>query len=292
MTLAIHDAHGAFANGLSRRTSTEIDQLLLAGRRPASNDPVGQDNAGDRQHRQRHYTREFHAQVAKSRTAEQPFLNGRHLAERLRYPRGFLDRLPLHLVDTFIGLGNPFSMGAPLVGAVVVDVGCGAGFDALVSGHHVGSSGLVFGVDITKEMVQRASKAAAEIEFQHVHFIEGTSEELPLAGNIADLVTSNGVFNLGDREQAIAECHRVLKPGGRLQFADAVWGPDLPHADLPSSLLLRSAQSNRLTCQDWRELLTSVGLVDVEVGPESNPYRDDTLPGHHRPRVIAATKPT
>ena len=55
------------------------------------------------------------------------FHTGRPLAERLGYPDEVLDALPEKCVESFAGVGNPFSLGEVRSGETVVDVGSGAG---------------------------------------------------------------------------------------------------------------------------------------------------------------------
>ena len=124
--------------------------------------------------------------------------------------------------------GNPFLMDALPQGAVVADVGSGAGMDCLLAGHRVGPNGAVIGIDMTDEMLERARAGAEEAELDHVRFEKGDINKLPLESQSVDVLISNGVFNLSpDKAGLFAEAYRVVKPGGRLQFAVITVGVEL-----------------------------------------------------------------
>ncbi len=117
-----------------------------------------------------------------------------------------------------------------------MDFGCGAGFDLYVASRIVGKDGRICGVDLTQEMVSRAVGNLASAGATNFEVRKIDSEDLPYPDNFFDIVISNGVINLSPRKSAcFREIHRVLKPGGRIQFADVVLENDLP-AELAGSL--------------------------------------------------------
>ena len=170
-----------------------------------------------------------YAEVALAPSGSFHFHTGRTLAERLDYPEEILDVLPGECVESFAGVGNPFSVGEILPGERVVDVGSGAGFDSLVAGNMVGEVGSVIGVDMTPEMLRKARCNARRIGASNVRFRKGLVEKLPVDDDSADVVISNGVINLvADKELALKEIFRVLVPGGRLHLADIVVHKPVP----------------------------------------------------------------
>jgi len=126
-------------------------------------------------------------------------------------------------------VGNPFSLRALKPGARVVDIGSGAGFDSFIAAGQVGPTGRVTGVDMTPEMLAKARATALDLGFEHVEFKSGLAERLPVDDGFADAVISNGVINLcADKRAVFDEIIRVLRPGGRLQFADIANGRPVP----------------------------------------------------------------
>jgi ubiquinone/menaquinone biosynthesis C-methylase UbiE len=114
-----------------------------------------------------------------------------------------------------------------------VDVGSGAGFDCFVAAHQVGRGGRVVGIDMLPEMLAKARASAARMELGQVEFREGLIEEMPVEDGWADVVISNGVINLcADKRRAFDEIRRVLRPDGRLQFADIANGRPVPASAL------------------------------------------------------------
>jgi arsenite methyltransferase len=159
------------------------------------------------------------------------FHTGRPLARRLGYDETLVARMPESAIEAFAGVGNPFSQGALSTGERVVDLGSGGGFDCFVAAEQVGAEGHVVGVDMTDEMLQRSRAAASAMGLGNVEFRQGVLEDLPVETGWADVVISNGVINLcADKRRVFSEIMRVLKPGGRLQFADIATGKVVPEA--------------------------------------------------------------
>jgi SAM-dependent methyltransferase len=154
---------------------------------------------------------------------------GRVNAARLGYAADVFDALSGRAVESFAGVGNPFSLRRLQPGEHVVDVGSGAGFDSFVAAVQVGDTGFVVGIDMTPEMLRKSRATAEALGFEHVGFWEGLAEDLPVDDGWADAVISNGVINLcADKKAVFDEIHRVLKPGGWLQFADIANGRPVP----------------------------------------------------------------
>lgn len=155
-------------------------------------------------------------------------------AERLYDPEQ-LALLPAGAIRQALGVGNPLRAAALKPGEVVIDLGCGGGIDTILAARAVAPSGKAIGLDMLPEMLEVASRNAAEAGVANVEWLRGELEEIPLPAESVDVVISNGVVNLSPRKSRVfAEIHRVLRPGGRFAAADIVVDEDLPPEILTS----------------------------------------------------------
>jgi SAM-dependent methyltransferase len=156
-----------------------------------------------------------------------------YAAAFLGYDANELAALPLDVTSSFAGIGNPLAIAPLPSGATVVDIGSGAGTDLLLAARRVGPQGRAIGVDMTDAMRRRAIEGARRCGLDNVEIRSGDATRLPVGDGDADVVISNGVLNLvPEKERAVAEIARVLRPGGRVQIADIVMGSVLPEAAL------------------------------------------------------------
>jgi len=164
-----------------------------------------------------------------------PFPLGRALAEDLEYPSEVLDDLPQPSVEAFAGVSNVSLFADLLVGATVLDLGCGAGMDSIIAARRVGPAGRVIGIDFSEAMLARAREAKELVNFPHLQFQQGDAECLPLADKSIDVAMVNGIFNLNPkRKEIFSELARVLRPHGRAYVAELVLTGPLPEGDHPS----------------------------------------------------------
>lgn len=174
--------------------------------------------------------RDIYSRVAATPEGEFHFHRGpEYAASHLGYDRSALAALPRSVTSSFAGVANPHAVGVLARGAVVVDVGCGAGTDLLLAARQIGPGGRAIGVDMTDAMRQRVRDGAAQCGWAHVTVLDGDATRLPISDASADVVISNGVLNLvPEKLRAVREIARVLRPGGRVQVGDIVIGEVLP----------------------------------------------------------------
>lgn len=180
--------------------------------------------------------REKYVRVAQSPEGRFRYPVGRAGALAMGYAPELLRPVPDDVLAFFCGVGNPFALGQINKGEVVLDVGCGAGVDLVIASRLVGPGGKVCGIDLTPEMAERARGNLELAGVVGADVRVAGAESIPYGDATFDVVISNGAFNLSPlKEQSFAEVYRVLRPGGRLQFADMVVDQALP-PDVAASL--------------------------------------------------------
>lgn len=187
------------------------------------------------------------------------------VASKLGYKAVDLDLLP---EGANLGLG----CGAPLEhldlepGETVLDLGSGAGIDALIAARKVGPEGSVIGVDMTPEMLAAARRNAEAAGSHQIEFREGRLELLPVDDATVDAVTSNCVINLvPDKSAVFREIARVLRPGGRLVVSDIVLDGDLPAAIRDNVLAYVGCVAGAERRERYFAMLGAAGLGEVEI---------------------------
>lgn len=167
--------------------------------------------------------------AAENPQAEHPFPVGRLFAESLGYSSEVLASIPAAAIDAFAGVSNVAVFAEISPGAVVLDLGCGAGLDSLIAARRVGPTGQVIGLDFSAAMLQRARQAAAEARINNVEFRQGEAEKTSLDDASVDVALINGIFNLNPaRDQIFHELARVMRPGGVVYAAELILREPLP----------------------------------------------------------------
>jgi arsenite methyltransferase len=183
------------------------------------------------------------------------------------------------------GCGDPVATAGIAAGERVLDLGSGAGLDAIRAAGAVGPTGRVIGVDMTPAMVARARAAAARLGLDHVEFREGVIEDLPLPDGGVDLVLSNCVVNLStDKARVFREIERVLAPGGRMRLSDILVHDRHPHDPTVDGWC--ACVDGAVDAATYRRLARRAGLIDVAVDPDP----PTVAPGETYAAVVTGAK--
>lgn len=160
-----------------------------------------------------------------------------------------------------LGCGNPLAFGKIKEGDVVLDLGSGAGIDAILAAKKVGNKGRVIGVDMTEEMVERARDNAKKQNITNIEFLLGEIENLPLKDNSVNTIITNCVINLTlDKAKTFSEAYRVFKPGGKIYLSDIVLLEELSKEQKNDKDLLSGCVAGALLKDDYINKIENAGF--------------------------------
>ena len=184
------------------------------------------------------------------------------------YPQELLATLPEGESPVSYGCGDPITLASLQPGQTVLDLGSGAGLDCFFAAKKVGETGHVIGVDMTPEMIERATSSAQRMNLKNVEFRQGYLEDLPVEANTVDVIISNCVINLSpDKTKVFAEAFRVLKPGGKLAVSDIVTDGPLPESIKQSLSAWAGCVAGAVEANQYIGMMESVGFTNVSVNP-------------------------
>lgn len=226
--------------------------------------------------------RDKYADVALDVPCTFHLFTGTELVELLEYGE-LLEEIPQGAIDRFVGVGNPFRLGPIIGGEVVLDVGAGAGMDALIAARKTGRRGQVIGIDITREMVGTARRHAREAGARNVRFEQGFAEAIPMPDDSVDVLISNGVFNLcPGKVEVFRELLRVLRPGGRLQIADILIERPFPRHLRDTTALWTDCVAGASTVCQYADELHTAGFREIDIVRSYDIFRDAPTEGRAR----------
>jgi arsenite methyltransferase len=196
-------------------------------------------------------------------------------AKGTEYLREDLEHIPEEAIMG-LGCGNPTAIADLKAGEVVLDLGSGAGVDVFLAANRVGSTGKAIGVDMTKEMVDKAKRIARSHGYRNVEFRLGEMEKLPVRDESVDVIISNCVVNLSpDKSRVFQEAYRVLKPKGRLIVSDIVSEGVLPDEIRDNPDTWACCIGGALEQREYLEKIRKAGFEDVEVVSSRGFYIED-----------------
>jgi len=170
-----------------------------------------------------------------------------------------------------LGCGNPTAIANLKPGDTVLDLGSGAGFDCFLASIKVGDGGKVIGVDMTTEMIEKATSNAENAGYKNIEFRLGELEDLPVENDSINVVISNCVINLvPDKEKVFKEVHRVLKKDGKMCVSDITLTRDLPDFIKTSKSAYVACIAGAIKLKDYLALIEKAGFSDIRVVSESS----------------------
>ena len=185
---------------------------------------------------------------------------------RYGYSAEELASLPESVVAMSDGCGNPTGLGMIREGNVILDLGSGGGIDVLMASRKVGKTGRVIGLDMTPEMVNRATATAKRMGATNVEFKLGEIEQIPLGDETVDVIMSNCVICLSpEKEKVFQEMSRVLRKGGGLAIADEVAVRPFSEEEKGDPGKWCSCITGAVTESRYREMLEDAGFTEVYV---------------------------
>jgi arsenite methyltransferase len=185
------------------------------------------------------------------------------------YPKELLAELPQDISEFTLGCGNPLAIASLNKGETVLDLGSGGGLDCFLAAKAVGETGHVIGVDMTPEMIERATASARRLNIANVEFRQGFLEELPVEDGSVDVVISNCVVNLTpDKFKVFGEMQRVLRPGKRLAISDVVSNGPVPQALKDNVEAWGECLGGALEVKEWTRGLTEAGFENIKIEPK------------------------
>ena len=189
-------------------------------------------------------------------------------------------------IEASLGCGVPTAVADLHDGETVLDLGSGAGADALISARRVAPTGRAIGLDMTDEMLDLARANATAAGVENVEFVKGYLENMPLPDASVDVIISNCVINLsGNKPKTIAEAARVLRPGGRFAVSDVIADPEMDDRTKADMAAWTGCIAGALTEHEFRTTLESAGFEEIEIIPTHQVHE------HATAAIIRARKP-
>jgi arsenite methyltransferase len=189
---------------------------------------------------------------------------------KIGYTEGDISNVPPE-ANMGLGCGNPIAIAALKAGEIVLDLGCGGGFDCFLARGLVGETGYIIGVDMTPDMIRLARKNVEKSGYTNVEFRLGEIEHLPVSNESVDVIISNCVINLSlDKEQVLKEAFRVLKHGGRLSISDVVATAALPEQIRQDLTMMSGCIAGAEYVENIKVMLHNTGFKDIKMEPKDN----------------------
>ncbi len=141
------------------------------------------------------------------------------------YKPSHLDLLPDEILTGFSGCGCPLNFADTQDAQTILDLGCGVGIDACLLSLKFRGKKNVIAFDLTEELLAIINRAKNQLALDQLRTVCGDMHQIPIRSESIDLIVANASINLSfDKNSALTECFRILKPGGRICASDLIPG--------------------------------------------------------------------
>jgi len=168
-----------------------------------------------------------------------------------------------------LGCGNPIALANIRKGDILLDLGSGAGFDSFLAAKKLGDSGMVIGIDMTPEMIEKSTKIAKKYGYKNVEFRLGDIDNLPFENEFFDKIISNCVINLApDKLKVFKEAYRVLKTNGKMYISDIVLLEELTDEQRNDKNLIAGCVGGALLKKEYLKIIKNAGFNYKIIGED------------------------
>lgn len=194
--------------------------------------------------------------------------------------------------DLGVGCGLPTQYAGIKLGNTVIDLGSGAGNDCFIAREETGEQGKIIGIDFAPQMLAKARANVLKRGFTNIEFVEGDIENMPVPGNIADVVVSNCVLNLLPRKDRVfKDIFRVLKPGGHFCISDVVLKGVFPKEFTDNAAMYAGCIASAIQQEEYMTEIYNAGFTDIRIErTKTIQIPDDVLQQHLTEEVIGKYK--
>jgi len=156
---------------------------------------------------------------------------------------------------------------------ICVDLGSGRGNDVIRMAEEVGTTGYVYGIDISEGMITKAKANIEKFEVVNAEILKAELEKLPLENGTIDLIISNCTINHAADKQAVwNEVYRVMKVGGRFVVSDIYATQPIADEYRNDPEAVAECWAGAVTRDEYMTLLENAGFKNLIVYEESAPY--------------------